>query len=79
MRGFRGKLFVCQKLISTGYPIRRHPARRSDGRCLRRPIYHETKPFQFYQLEITLKDDRLRVCRFKDDHVFCLLQFRKRQ
>jgi hypothetical protein len=27
-----------------------------------RPIYHETKPFQFYQLEIILKDDRLRVC-----------------
>ena len=44
-----------------------------------RPIYHETKPFQFYQLEITLKDDRLRVCPFKDDHVFCLLHFRKRQ
>jgi hypothetical protein len=44
-----------------------------------RPIYHETKPFQFYQLEITLKDDRLRVCCFKDDHVFCLLHFRKRQ
>jgi hypothetical protein len=44
-----------------------------------RPIYHETKPFQFYQLEITLKDDRLRVCRFKDDHAFCLLHFRKRQ
>ena len=44
-----------------------------------RPIYHETKPFQFYQLEITLKDDHLRVCRFKDDHVFCLLHFRKRQ
>jgi hypothetical protein len=35
-----------------------------------RPTYHETKPFQFYQLEITLNDDRLRVCRFKDDHVF---------
>ena len=44
-----------------------------------RPIYHKTKTFQFYQLEITLKDDRLRVCRFKDDHVFCLLHFRKRQ
>jgi hypothetical protein len=24
-----------------------------------RPIYHETKIFQFHQLEITLKDDRL--------------------
>jgi hypothetical protein len=44
-----------------------------------RPIYHEKKSFQFYQLEITLKDDCLRVCRFKDDHVFCVLHFRKRQ
>jgi hypothetical protein len=44
-----------------------------------RPIYHETKTFQFYQLEITLKDDRLRVFRFKDDYVFCLLHFRKGQ
>ena len=44
-----------------------------------RPKYHETKTFQFYQLEITLKDDRLRVFRFKDDHVFCLLHFRKGQ
>ena len=43
------------------------------------PIYHKTKTFQFYQLEITLKDDCLRVCRFKDDHVFRLLHFRKRQ
>jgi hypothetical protein len=25
------------------------------------PKYHETKTFQFYQLEITLKDDRLRI------------------
>jgi hypothetical protein len=44
-----------------------------------RPIYHETNTFQFYQLEITLKDDPLRVCRLKEDHVFCLLQFCKRQ
>jgi hypothetical protein len=35
MRGFRGKLFVRQKLVPTGSPIRRHPARRSGGRDLR--------------------------------------------
>jgi hypothetical protein len=35
MRGFRGKLLVRQKLVPTGSPIRRHPARRSDGRDLR--------------------------------------------
>jgi hypothetical protein len=35
MRGFRGKLFVRQKLVPTGSPIRRHPARRNDGRDLR--------------------------------------------
>ena len=35
MRGFRGKLFVRQKLVPTGSPVRRHPARRSDGRDLR--------------------------------------------
>ena len=26
-----------------------------------RPIYHEKKTLKFYQLEITLKDDRLRI------------------
>jgi hypothetical protein len=40
-----------------------------------RPIYHETKPFQFYQLEMTLKHDRLRVCRFKDDNIFVCFIF----
>jgi hypothetical protein len=73
MRGFRGKLFVRQKLVPTGSPVLQ-----SDGILheevtdvtFERLIYHETKPFQFYQLEIPLKDDRLRVCRFKDDHVF---------
>jgi hypothetical protein len=37
-----------------------------------RPIYHETKPFQFYQLEITLKDDRLRVCGISANVSRCL-------
>ena len=35
MRVFRGKLFVRQKFATTGSPICRHPARRSDGRDLR--------------------------------------------
>jgi hypothetical protein len=34
MRGFLGKLFVRQKLVPTGSPIRRHPARRIDGPVL---------------------------------------------
>ena len=34
MRGFRWILFVRQKLVPIGSPIRRHPARRSDGRDL---------------------------------------------
>jgi hypothetical protein len=37
-----------------------------------RPIYHETKPFQFYQLEITLKEDRLRVCGISANASRCL-------
>ena len=79
MRGFRAKLLVRQKLVPTGSPIRWYPARRIDGRDLWTTDIPREKTLQCYQLEITLKDNRLIVCRFKDDHVFCLLHFRKRQ
>lgn len=43
-----------------------------------RPLYHKVRPRELSSIEITLRDDRLRVCDTKDDHVFCLLHFRKR-
>ena len=43
-----------------------------------RPLYRTTRGGEVTLLEITVRDDRLRVCRFKDDHVFCLLHFRKK-
>ena len=42
-----------------------------------RAIYMPVKSGNMKRLEITLRDDRLQVCRCKDDHVFCLLHFRK--
>jgi hypothetical protein len=61
MRGFLGKLFVRRNSYQ--------PVLQSVGILheeltdvtFEQPKYHETKTFQFYQLEITLKDDRLRI------------------
>ena len=83
------RVYVCGDFVGNYSYVRNsyHPVLQSVGILheeltdvtFERPIYHETKTFQFYQLEITLKDDRLRVFRFKDDYVFCLLHFRKGQ
>ena len=74
------RAYVCGDFVGNYLYVRSsyQPVRQSVGILheevtdviFERPIYHETKPFQFYQLEIILKDDRLRVFHFKDDHVF---------
>ena len=44
-----------------------------------RPIYHRTAFQSLHSIDITLRDDHLRVCDMMDDHVFCLLHFRKKE
>lgn len=43
-----------------------------------RPIYRPVSCSNLQIFDITLKDDRLQVATLKDDHVFCLLHFRKK-
>ena len=78
-------IYICGDFVGNySYVSNSHqPVLQSDGILheevtgvtFERPIYHETKPFQFYQLEMTLKHDRLRVCRFKDDNIFVCFIF----
>ena len=44
-----------------------------------RPMYHRVTQKHVSFIDITLRDDHLRVCDTKDDHVFCLLHFHKKE
>jgi hypothetical protein len=41
-------------------------------------IYHRVRGGIGQQIEISMRDDNLQICRFKDVHVFCLVHFRRR-
>ena len=43
-----------------------------------RPLYRPVRCPNLQMFDITLKDDRLQTVTLKDDHVFCLLHFRKK-
>jgi hypothetical protein len=61
MRGFLGKLFVRRNSYQPVLQSVGIPHEELTDVTFEQPKYHETKTFQFYQLEITLKDDRLRI------------------
>ena len=42
------------------------------------PIYHRVRGGIGQQIEISMRDDNLEICRFKDDHVFCLVHFHRK-
>ena len=41
-------------------------------------IYHRVRGGIGQQIEISMRDDNLQICRFKDVHVFCLVHFHRR-
>ena len=41
-------------------------------------IYHQVRGGIGQQIEISTRDDSLEICHFKDDHVFCLVHFRRK-
>ena len=42
------------------------------------PIYHRVIGGIGQQIEISMRDDNLEICYFIDDHVFCLVHFRRK-
>jgi hypothetical protein len=42
------------------------------------PIYHRVRGGIDQQIEISMRDDNLEICRLKDDHVFGLVHFRRK-
>ena len=38
------------------------------------PIYHRVRGGICQKIEISMRDDNLKICRFKDDRAFCLVQ-----
>ena len=44
-----------------------------------KPMYFKVRSNELYHIEFILKDDQLRTCRLKDDHVFLLLHFRRKR
>ena len=43
-----------------------------------KPIYFPVTRNELYHIEFVLRDDHLQMCRLKDDHVFLLLHFRRK-
>ena len=42
------------------------------------PTYHRVSGGIGKHIEISMRDDNLEICRFDDDHVFCLVHFRRK-
>ena len=42
------------------------------------PIYHRVSGGIGQHIEISMRDDNLQICRFKDHHVFFLVHFRRK-
>ncbi|VDI12650.1 Hypothetical predicted protein [Mytilus galloprovincialis] len=82
------RMYVCCDLVrdesyvrDTYLPLLQSVAIRKEETTeiiFERPLYLASRGGETEILEITLRDDRLRVCRCKDDHVFCLLHFRQK-
>jgi hypothetical protein len=43
------------------------------------PIYHRVRGGIGQHIEISMRDDNLEIIRFKEDHVFCLVHFRRKK
>ena len=42
------------------------------------PVYPRVRGGIGQHIEISMRDDNLEICRLKDDHVFCLVHFRRK-
>ncbi len=82
------RIYVCSNIVGessyvrdTYIPILQSVSIRNNeisDIIFERPIYRPVSSSNLQIFDITLQDDRLQVVTLKDDHVFCLLHFRKK-
>ena len=81
------RIYICSNLVDTSYvkntslPILRSVAVLSENVteiAYERPIYMQVGQQEVNLFDIFILDDNLKICRFKDDHLYCLLHFRRK-
>lgn len=76
-------LGFCERYVSpinvfTNISIGRGFKRRFRGHRIWKSIHLKVTKNQLYQIDFALRDDKLKICRPKDDNLFFLLYFRKK-
>ena len=81
------RIYICSDLVDASYakntslPILRSVAVLSEevtDMTFDRPIYIKVRQQEVNRFHMFILDDNLKMCHFKDDHVYCLLHFRRK-